>query len=435
MSKIPLAFVLFLSVLCATSSADTVTLSSGEKLQGKISAESASEITLDIKVSESISDQRIIPRNQIQKIEKTPQDDLDFDQLNDLKPDPLVAKPAMIEGQIGKLKEFLAKYPESSHATAVKTIMGVFQKEKDHLAAGEVKYFGRWISKAEAANRKVQLDGVAYYASMRDEAARGDFIGALNEFDRLEKNGGNTRVYPQAVALASKILEALSQQLTHSIAKLKHDVEEWTQGLTVTPETQKPQIIAAKKAEQDRYEALMEATQKSGAKWTPLLPDYAKSLDSLAALCASESTRLSALPVDKMNASVQDVDKARDALDTRDNEMADSLLKDAVALWPQNEDATYLQKSVSDLKAEAAKAAEAAAKATPKPTATAKPSASQTPKPASTPLPVVEEEKPSLLAFFMTIPGAMSVVGGAIVLLIIVTVLQKMKKPKQGDVE
>jgi len=235
----------------------------------------------------------------------------------------------------------------------------------------------------------------------------------LNEFDRLEKNGGNTRVYPQAVALASKILEALSQQLTHSIAKLKHDVEEWTQGLTVTPETQKPQIIAAKKAEQDRYEALMEATQKSGAKWTPLLPDYAKSLDSLAALCASESTRLSALPVDKMNASVQDVDKARDALDTRDNEMADSLLKDAVALWPQNEDATYLQKSVSDLKAEAAKAAEAAAKATPKPTATAKPSASQTPKPASTPLPVVEEEKPSLLAFFMTIPGAMSVVGGS----------------------
>jgi len=305
MSKVPLAVALILSALYATSSADTVTLLSGEKLQGKIISESPSEITLDIQVSASISDQRTLRREEIQKIEKTPPDDIDFEPIKGLKPDPLVAQPAMIDGSIARLEAFLTQYPQSPHCADVKALLDVLKKEKEHLAGGDVKYFGRWISKSQAGERKLQLEGVALYVTMRDQAARGDFIGSLNTFDQLDKNDNTTRIYPQAVLLDCKILEALDQQVNHDIAKLKHDVEEWAQGLAVTPETQKQQIIDAQKAEQDKYDAIIDATQKSGVKWIPLLPRSAKDLDALAALATSENARLTALPLDKMNASMQ----------------------------------------------------------------------------------------------------------------------------------
>ncbi|MGB8356861.1 MAG: PTPDL family protein [Chthoniobacteraceae bacterium] len=434
MRKVPLAVALILSALYATSSADTVTLLSGEKLQGKIISESASEVTLDIHVSAAISDQRTLRRDEIQKIEKTPPDDIDFEPVKDLKPDPLIAQPAVIDADIARLNAFLTQYPQSSHCAAVKTLLEAFKKEKDHLTTGDVKYYGTWISKSQAAERKLQLEGVGLYVTMRSQAASGDFIGALNTFDQLDKSDSTTRIYPQAVLLDRKVLEALDQQVNRDIAKLKNHVEEWSQGLAVTPDTQKPQIIAAQKAEQDKYDAIIDAAGKSGVKWIPLLPGSAKDLDALAALATSENARLTVLPLDKMNASVQIVDKARQAFEAQDNDKTDALLKQAVTLWPQNEDATYLQKAVTDLRAEEAKKAEAAAKATPKPTATPKPSAAAA-QPASTPIQVVDEEKPSFLAFFMTIPGAMCVVGGAIVLLIIVTVLQKIKKPKSEDIE
>jgi len=442
MRTYPLAFALIFSALCAQCPADIITLQSGEKIQGKILSETTAEITVNVKVSDTISDERSIPRSEIKNVEKTGQDELDYLEIKDMKPDPLAAQPAMIDRSIAVLNTFLQKYPLSQYAAGARVSLELFQKEKEHLSAGEIKYYGTWISKGEAAKRKVQIDGAALFSTMKQQAAAGDYVGALNSFDQLEKNASGSQAYPMAAEFAKQVLSVLSQQVTRTMAKLAHDMGEWNRGVVITAEPQKSQIIAAQKAEQEKYDALIDAAQKNGVKWTPFLPRSDKSLQILAAAINAENQRLTVLPIDKMTASLQRMEQAREPLARKNVPAAESILKEAVLLWPQNDEAVYMLQIVGDEKAAAAKTAEEAARATPtpkpKPTAvpaTAVVTGQETPKPAATPLPAVPEEKQTWLEFFMTIQGAMTIVGGAIVLLVVVTLAQKLKKPKAEPIQ
>lgn len=434
MRKVPLATALIFAVFCANTQADTVTLMSGEKLQGKIVSETSADVTIDVKVSAAISDERVIKRDEIKTIEKASQDDLDFEKIKGLKPDPLFADKAVVEQSINRLKAFQAQYPQSPHSGAVKSVLDDFQKEQDHLAAGEVKYYGTWLSKSEAGKHKGQLNAVALFSSMKKKAAEGELVGALNTFDQLEKVGVGSRAYPAAVVYATQLISALSQQVARYQDKLKYDNTQWEQNVAITAEPQKSQIIAARNAEIEKYNSILDATQKSGVKWPPLIAASQKSLEAVAGAASSETTRLSSVPVDKMNASLQKTDKAAKAFASKDYATADSLLKEATTLWSQNDDAIYLASQVADAKAAEAKRAEAAAKATPTPKPTATPAPSVAAQPASTPASAAQEPKPSPLAFFMTVPGALCIVGGAILLLLLVAGLQKLKKPKAEQV-
>ena len=439
MRTFPLAIAPIFLALCAHCPADTITLQSGEKLQGKIISETTAEITVNVKVSDTISDEQNIPRANILKIEKTGQDELDYLEIKDLKPDPFSAQPAKIDRAIATLNTFLQKYPLSQFAEGARASLEVFQKEKAHLAAGEIKYYGTWISKDEASTRKLQIDGATLFSTMKQQAAGGDYVGAMNSFDQLEKIAAGSQAYPEAAEFAKQILSVLLQQVTRTTEKYRHDLTEWSKGVVITAEPMRTQIIGAHKAEQDKYDALIDAAQKAGAKWMPFIPRSEKSLQSLSIAIPAENTRLAALPLDKMMPSLQMTQKAKDAIAAKNLPAADSLLKEALVLWSQNEEAVYLQKIVMDDKAAAEKKAQEVAKATPIPKpavapATPAPTAQQTPAADST-TSSVPEPKQTWLEFFMTITGALTVVGGAVALLIIVTVLQKLKKPKAEQLQ
>lgn len=427
-SLLPIYFFVLLTAVGGF--ADTVTLTSGEKLEGKIIAETPDTITVSVKVSASITDERIIKRADIQKIETTPPDEIAYQQIRNLKPDPLTAQETEIGRAIGTLKSFLEKFPQSPHKADVQASLALFQKENEHLAAGEVKFYGTWITKEEAGKRGLAVEAQAFIPTMKGQIAQGDLIGALNTFDRLEKTSSSTRAYPIAIDLAQQILPVLVQQVDHSIEKLKYDTDAWLKG----PDSQSPEIIAARKAEQEKYDAILADVQKNQIKWPPYLARSDKGLDTLRKLIVTENTRLASLPRNKMITALQCADKAREALNAHDTAVAESLLNEATALWPLNEDTAFLKKVLADRKTAEAKIAAAAAKAT----ATPKPKPSGTPRqivqaaPAASPTPAAGSSQNPALAFFLTVPGALTIVGGAIVLLAIVAVVQKAKKPKDG---
>src|SRR5262245_50582763 len=63
------------ALLVSTSWGDTVVLKGGEKLEGKITEETATEVKMNVQVSASIVDERTIPRADIEKLEKTAADE------------------------------------------------------------------------------------------------------------------------------------------------------------------------------------------------------------------------------------------------------------------------------------------------------------------------------------------------------------------------
>lgn len=447
MRKLSLALLLISLALCLNASADTITLKDGTVIEGTIVQQDDSQVTINVKESEAISSDRILKVSEIAKIDKTAEDGLAFEQLKDLKPDPWRTFSAEeYAGVVARLKGFLDKYPASTHAHDVQAILDSFLDEQARQKAGDVKLYGRWIPSQEALARDTEIKAQGLYLNMEAAKARGDVSGALNVFNNLEKSYNGTRVYPVAVGEASVLIESLANQIPNAVSALKVKEDRFTQGVAITPEPDKSVMIAARKTELAQYDALMASAVKAQLKWPPFIPDSQKSLDAIAKLVSTERARLAALPVDKMNDSLAESDKAAESFAAGDLAAADAHLKNATALWSVNEEAAYLQKTIATAKTALAhppkptpqQSKALAPRATPTPGSTASAAPGESPKPASTPAPAAVESdtKQKVIDFLFTIPGAITVLVCILGLVIIASFLQKSKRDRMDrDVE
>ncbi|HWB61367.1 MAG TPA: PTPDL family protein, partial [Chthoniobacteraceae bacterium] len=396
MRKFPLAVLTVSLALCLGAMADTVTLKDGSTIEGNIIQQDDNQVTISYKFSDTVTDTRILKMSDVSKIEKTPEDDIAFEQIKNLKPDPWrTLAPAGYASAINALNAFLTKYPLSSHAEAVRASLKAFQDEQAHQKAGDVKLFGHWITAAAAAPLDKEVQAQSLYIQMQDASAQGDFIGALNLFDKLERGYAGSRVFPLAIAEAKDVQSKLGGQVNVDSSNLKVKEAQRLQGVAIALEPEKSEMIAAHNDDLARYAAALDTATKSGLKWPPLIPDYDKSLDAIAGALITEKARVAALPADKMSASISETDTAASALAAGDLAAAEPQLKDALLLWPANDEAIAAQKVLNAEKA-------ALAHPTPKPSATPAgprpmnasvstngapaPAASSTPKPSAIPI-------------------------------------------------
>ena len=410
--------------------AETVTLATGEKLEGKILQESGTDITLEIKVSSSINDERVISKQDIEKIEKVLPDETAYLEIRNFKTDPQTSfRPETYDRILEALKRFVAIYPASAHAAAVKQTLADFQAEKTRVDAGEVKFLGKWLNSAEAAKRKLQIDGRQAFDGMKYQSARQDWSGALNAFDSIEKNYSAARVYPDAVDLAVQILTNLQKQVADLQKVIAYNQDQFKKALERTKPEEAPKLRAGAKREQDQYAAAIAAAKRDGAKWVPFIPRSPESMNALQAAIPVELARLKAMPVQKMRASIGLSDDARAALDSRQTDDAASLIDEALKAWPKNDEALRCKEEITGLKKEQKQAAEktnsqaATKEKAARDQAAAVAAAATTAKAADTPAPA---EKP----FYMTINGALAIAGGVIVLVGAMTLVGRLQKPK-----
>jgi hypothetical protein len=406
--------------------ADSITLKSGETINGTIKNETDTEVTIDVPVSAAITDERVIEKTDIAKEEKAQPDDIAYQQLSQTQPNPEFSFSSQQYDQIlSQLNAFLTSYPSSSHVPDVKKLIDVFNSEKDRVDTGEIKYVGRWLKAQEAQSRGLQIQGMQLYATMQQQAASGDFIGAMQSYAALEKDYATTRSYPPAVALAQQVVARVKQVLAQDLINYNNQQAQLKQTIAFTAEPAKTNLIQQAKAEQDRTAAVVAAAIHSGAKWVPLIPDSLVSIQTLQSVATSEGSRLASIQTGPMIASISKVDAARDAMDAHDLHKADDLLTQAIALWSQNEDARYCLAQLKDM--------------LPK-SPTPKPAVAATPKPTPRPTPVAVSEvnapapdpaKP----FYMTLPGAMAIAAVVLIVGGVITVVGQKKKGQQDDAE
>lgn len=426
LKKRSLWLILTLALLpLAQLRADSVTLKTGEEITGTIKSETDTEVTIDVQVSASITDERVIEKTDIAKIDKTQPDEIAYQQLMQTQPNPQSSLSSDEYGQIiNNLTEFETAYPTSTHLDDVKKLAAAFEDEKKHVEAGQFKYLGRWIPQAEAMKRRVQIEAQELYGTMQQQAAAGDFIGAMQTFTSIDQAYKTTRSYPPAVTLAQAVLARLVPDLASRMAGIKSGQAQMKQTLLVTPEPERSNLIAQNKAEQDRAAAMLANSMRSGQRWVPLIPDSQASIQTLQRVASNDALRLSTTPVAAMEQSIAKVDAARASMDAHDYGAANVLLEQATSLWSQNEDARY---ALDQLKADVS---------TPTPTPTPKPSVTPRPRPSATPMATQEEvmiitptpapEKP----FYMTIPGALGIVAVVMILIGVVAIVGKARARK-----
>jgi hypothetical protein len=394
---------LLATMVCATAFADTITLTTGEKLEGKIVRETDAEITVEVKVSAAVTDEQTIPRSKIAKIDKEQPDEIAWLPLKNLKPGVNSLPAGQYDAVTRPLQGFINDYPGSPHASEASQLLAIFAGEKKRVEDGEVRLGDKWLTKEEVDKERYQIGALLTYQYMRQQRAAGDLTGALNSFEQLEKNYPGAKSYPDAVEAARETLAALKVTVERAQQTFQTKKAEFEAGVAASSAVQKPELLAARQRELGQGEAALAAADKAKLKWPVLVVRSDKNLEAIARKVPTEIQRLARIEIPKIRQSVQLAEQGQKELADKDA-AAQATFAKALALWPANELAKRLQPEAATLKASVAAATAAAAAATP--AATPAPS---TPKPRAAvvaDVPQAEPEKP----FFLTIGGMITIV-------------------------
>ncbi len=418
------------ALLFSNAFADTIILKSGEKIEGKVIKETEKDLTLAVKVSASITDERVVARTEIDRIEKILPETEAYKAIATIQTPANSLAASQYETLVAPLENYLGQYPNSPHAKDVQKALDEINAEKTRVEGGEVKLRGEWLSKEEVDKEKIQIGGLLAFEHMKNQSASGDSVGALNTFATIEKSYAGSVSLPDAIELARQLVASMKPVVERAIPDQKAFKAQKEQGFAGASPADRVEMTAAYKAEVAQADAAVTAAE-TASKWPPFIATNEKSLKSLLARITRESSSLEKLPTDRMKSSVQLTNTAKQKIASGDPDAAADALKEATKLWPANELAGRLTKEVTALQKAAPKEAPATPEpATPKPKATPKPSAAlKAAAPAATPAP--EEPKP----FFMTLPGAIGIVVGIAAILAGVNIFQKMKARKSSPAE
>jgi hypothetical protein len=417
------------ALLMTNAYADVILLKSGEKIEGKVIKETDKELTVEVKVSASIKDERVIPRTDIERIETVQPETEAYRQVAAIQTPLNSLAASQYDTLVAPLRAYLTQYPNSTHAKDAQKALDEILAEKARVEGGEIKLRGEWMSKEVAEKEKVQINGMLALEHMKNQSSTGDSIGALNTFATIEKNYAGSASMPEGIELARSVMASMKPVLDRAVADQKAFKEQKEKGFASAGPAERAEMMAAYKAEVAQADKVVAAAE-TAQQWPPFLPTNEKSIKALIARVGRELPRLEKLPVDKMKASLQMTTVAQKKIAEGELEEAANTLKEATKLWTANELANRLSKDVAaQIKAAPPKDAPVATPepATPKPAATPRPSAA-----VRTAAPLAAEEPKS---FFMTLPGAISIVVGIAAILVGVNVFKKMKARNSEPVE
>ncbi len=352
---------LIASSLCCGVFADTVTLKTGEVIEGKVTSESDTQLTLELKLSGGITDSRTVSKADVLSIAKVQPDELAWAPLKALKPGTTSLPAAFYETATQSLRGFLAQFATSPFAADAQKALAALEEEKTRVDAGEIKIDDRWLTKEEAQRERYQIAASVNFQLMKDQTSRGDLSGALNTFDGIEKQYPGSRIYPEAVDLARRALAAFQPDLVSRIQAIRAAAAERDKAVQNSSAAQKAELKAALDKEHAAEAALFADAQRRNSKWPPFIARSEKSLMATATKVPEEVRRLAAIDVAKIRQSLKAGDESKLALAGDNFFSALGSAKEALSLWPENEFAKRLQEEIKTSQAAAiAAAAEAA---------------------------------------------------------------------------
>ena len=289
------------AILSTTSFADEVKLKNGEAITGTIVYESDDLVKIEVAVSASIKETKLLSRADIAEIIKEAPDNVAFAKLEKMVPTASLLPASAYKSMITTGPDsFLSAFPDSAHAPKVKEIKATLEEELDKVERGYIKLEAEWISPQQKEEFEALTASKVRLLYMKRAAAGGNFnslIGAMREFERLEERYYGSPAFAESIELALQVIPNLGGQLQ----KVSRDVEyrnaEFARNRETLDEVGKAQIDAARAREQAQIDAAIDADKKNGIKWITLNSRSKEAVDSYINLALTELERIKQLDV------------------------------------------------------------------------------------------------------------------------------------------
>lgn len=272
--------------------ADIIVLKNGQKVEGEILREVDGKYVVEVRVTASIKDEKIIPRADVVRIEKETESEKAYRAIAELVPAPDLLSLENYVARIDKLEAFLKDHPGSSRVKKVKEMIDILGAEHDLVVAGGFKLGDELVTGEDYTANAFAHDSRIAEKKIKDAVARRDYLPALRMHDEFEVNFGESERSAGLAALMVQVLGAYRASVTESLASLDFRLKEREEGLKrMSPEDR----LNSDRAIREEMEALKKrfADEKAARmKW--ITPDafLKESMDETLRLITLEAARL-----------------------------------------------------------------------------------------------------------------------------------------------
>jgi hypothetical protein len=272
--------------------ADTIFLKDGGKIEGTLVREDDDNYVMEVQVSGTIRDEKVVPRGDVLRFEKEKPDLKAFREIDSLFPTPDLLRKEAYEGRIEKLGEFLKEFPASGMVPKVKDMLDILNGELAIVTAGGIKLGGEMIEAEDYDANAYEYDVRIAETRIKSSVKRRDFLGSLRKFDEYEPRFGVSQSRNDLAALMVQVLLAYNTTIEESLATIDVRLKNRSSGLEIMSAEDRAKTERALEEQmagiKDRY--VEEKT--SLMKW--ITPDslYKESLENAKRQITAELTRL-----------------------------------------------------------------------------------------------------------------------------------------------
>jgi len=272
--------------------ADVFVLKDGSRLEGSILREEGSNYVLNVLITKSIRDEKVVAKADVVRIERERLDLNAFEEIKKLVPTPDLLSKEDYAARISAVNKFLKTYPTSTKKAEATKILGTLESEASAVAAGGMKIKGEIVAASDYKANAYDIDASKKAAEILAAKNRGDLISALRSFDELEKEFKGSKAYNDSIPVTNAVLNAYEAQIKNALDSLPARQKEQKVGLDRMAGGDRVNAESALTAQMAEVDARFKAEKADKQTWVSVDPLHKTSLEDAERAIQTSRSRL-----------------------------------------------------------------------------------------------------------------------------------------------
>lgn len=278
--------------LALSAVADVFIMKDGSKYEGSILKENATSYTLEVQVTKSIKDERIIAKKDLVKIEPAVSASDDFLAISSQVPTPDMLSASDYAQRIRGVEKFVASHRMTSKSKEAETILATLKEEANTINAGGIKLNGTIIPPAEYRNNAYDIDARIQESKIRKLVKDLQHLEALRAFNDFERDFRNTNTYNDLIPFINQVIISYLADIQQSLANLQTEFNQHRVGLTRMRSEDRRNTEQAIVQQNSELEKRFKTENDAKTPWLTTHPPYKPALDQTLTYGKQEQIRL-----------------------------------------------------------------------------------------------------------------------------------------------
>jgi hypothetical protein len=247
--------------------ADVLVMKSGEQLECLVLAEDAASYRVEVRVSASIRDERLIPKDKVLDIKRAAMATEAFQEISKYVPTPDLLTLQDYERRMHEVEKFINDTSSSPHTDQAKAMLATLRQEANELLVGATKIHGRMVSAEDFSLDAFDMDARVAEIRIRRLIEAGAFVQALRAFEDFERDFAQSEVLKSLLPTMKQVVRAFASELEEMQSTLDLRLREREIGLQRMSPIPRRDAKQAINDEASQLAAINKAEKDAKANW------------------------------------------------------------------------------------------------------------------------------------------------------------------------